>query len=105
MKRRATAARDKEQAEQDLDYLNGLTFEGEEVSEPSNEITFHLLEALVHGKAGDFARWRQAAVEKLPATTSQSGARIPLEMRLAGFDAVALRLGMVASGVGLKNVV
>jgi hypothetical protein len=84
----------------DLDLLAGLCFEGDDPPDPQAEIRFRLLEALCQRNPSAFSKWRQTATEKLAVA---AGTRLPLEIWLAGFDAVAMRLGVAGQAPSLKR--
>lgn len=78
----------------DLEELLGLAFDGEEPPEQQTEIVVRLLESLCGKNARAFREWRRKAVDKLCASPAERNSRLPWEIKLAGFDEVAFRLGM-----------
>ena len=88
---------DVEHATAFVEELLGLTFDGEEPHDKKNEIVVRMLESLCQINPGAYAKWRQAAIDKLCENPAQPTAFLPWNFRLAGFDAVASRIGISGS--------
>jgi hypothetical protein len=80
-----------------LEQVLGMTFDGGEPPDPQTEIVVRLLESLCRKDRVTYAEWREKADEKLCVGSAEMYARLPWSIRLAGFDAVALRIGIATA--------
>lgn len=76
--------------------LHELTFEGDANPSRCDEIVCRLLESLSQRDARAFEQCREQALGERPLVDSAYATWIPWDIRIAAFDAVAYRLGLVS---------
>jgi hypothetical protein len=89
-------------AAEHLEQVLGMTFDEEKPPDPHTEIVVRMLESLCQKNRAAYAEWRRKTVDKLFTRPGELNARLPWQIRLAGFDAVAFRLGIVEQGLKIK---